>query len=364
MFFSSHNWDNGREMNSIIPVSSALSFEKVQSSLQAADDLYLTPLFGSTLMATLEALYTASVTVPESPVTVPEGSPEGTEHTASSPSLLLRLLQAAEANLAFYTNFDALQLRITDQGFQRQQTENFGSPYKYQEDRLRQTFKNRGFNAIDRILDVLDAQFTELEGYADMPARCTTRTDIVQRTAEVNAAHFINNSRLVFLRLVPIMTAISHNELRPLIGWQLYNAMQQALEAGTASVPVGFPDGNASPSTAPDGPHPARTFDELRCQCIPFVVKKAVAQLIRETGSLTDRGLYFIATAAASSENITATPATRREAHDAAATAETQARAAADTLMAFIEWKWPEYFPGRPSDVFKRDNDNKKTFWA
>lgn len=332
MFFSTNKWDNGREINSIIPVSSALSFDKVYSSLAAADELYLTPVFGAGLMASFRSLYNQG-------------------NRSQQEEMLLHLLQAAEANLAFYADFDALQLRITDQGFQRQQTENFGSPYKYQEDRLRQTFKNRGFNAIDRILDVLDEHFTELQGYADMPARCTTRTDIVQRTAEVNAAHFINNSRLVFLRLVPIMTAISHNELRPLIGWQLYTAMQQALEAGTAKEQVGSGD-------------PARTFDELRHKCIPFVVKKAVAQLIRETGSLTDRGLYFIATAAASSENQTATPATRREAHDAAAMADTEARAAADTLMAFIEWKWPEYFPGRPSDVFKRDNDNKKTFWA
>ena len=111
MFFSSNTWNNGQEMNAIIPVSSALSFDKVQSSLQAADDLYLTPLFGPTLMDTLEAIYTAAATVPG-------GS------AAGDVPLLLRLLQAAEANLAFYTNFDALQLRITDQGFQRQQTDN------------------------------------------------------------------------------------------------------------------------------------------------------------------------------------------------------------------------------------------------
>ena len=332
MFFSSNNWNNGKEMNSIIPVSSALSFDKVQSSLQAADDLYLTPVLGAALMAGIEGIYAKE-----------DKSPE--EMT------LLRLVQAAEANLAFYTNFDALQLRITDQGFQRQQTESFGSPFKYQEDRLRQTFRNRGFNAIDRILEMLDSAFTTLPGYNDMPVRVTTRTDIVQRTSEVNSAHFINNSRLVFLRLVPVMTAISNNELRPLIGWQLYNAMKQALEEGRADECVGSGD-------------PARTFGELRLQCIPFVVKKAVAQLIRETGSLTDRGLYFIATAAGNTENHTETPATRREAHDAAATAEAEASAAADTLMAFIEWKWPEYYPGRPSDIFKRDNNNKKTFWA
>lgn len=349
MFFSSHNWNNGQEMNAVIPVSSALSFEKVYSSLQAADELYLIPVFGSALMATFRSIYDK-------------------EDKSGDEKQLLQVLQAAEANLAYYTNFDALQLRITDQGFQRQQTENFGSPYKYQEDRLRQTFKNRGFNAIDRILDLLDAKFSELEGYADMPARVTTRTDIVQRTAEVHAVHFINNSRLVFMRLVPIMTAVCHNELRPLLGWQLYTALQQALEAGTATAAVpSAPSSPTSPAAVPVASaagSPSRTFDELRRQCIPFVVKKSVAQLIRETGSLTDRGLYFIGQAAGSGDNQTATPATRREAHDAAATAETEAAAFANTLNAYIEWRWPEYFGGHASDTFRRNNDNKRTFWA
>lgn len=338
MFFSSYKWENGKEMDAIIPVSSALSFEKVRSSLEAADELYLQPVFGTTLMGTFETLYAGNM-------------PEGV--ASKDAEALVRLLQRAEANLAFYTNFDALQLRITDQGFQRQQTENFGSPYKYQEDRLRQTFKNRGFNAIDLLLELLDAQFSALEGYADMPVRCTTATDIVQRTSEVNAIHFINNSRLVFLRLVPIMTAVTHNDLRPLLGWQLFNKMTQALQEGKASEPENVP-----------GESVTRTFDELRRHCIPFVVKQAVAQLLRETGTITDRGLYFMGQSAASSDNQTATPATRREAHDAAATAAAEAQRNANTLLAFIRWKWPEYYGGRQSEIFKRDNDDKKTFWA
>lgn len=332
MFFSSYNWNNGREMNAVIPVSSALSFDKIYSSLEAADEIYLTPVFGAQLMTSFRAIYNKA-------------------DKDDDEKQLLQVLQAAEANLAFYTNFDALQLRITDQGFQRQQTENFGSPYKYQEDRLRQTFKNRGFNAIDRILDMLDNKYTDLKGYEDMPVRVTTRTDIVQRTAEVNRVHFINGSRLVFLRLVPVMVSICQNDLRPLLGWRLYTAMVQAMEEGKASERIGNGD-------------PARTYEELRQQCIPFIVKKAVAQLLRETGSLTDRGLYFIGRAAAAGDNTTATPATRQDAHDAAAAAEEEARKYASNLTAFIEWKWPEYFAGHTSDVFKRNNDNKKTFWA
>ena len=344
MYFSKDKWNNGREMDSIIPVSSALSFEKVVSSLRAADELYLAPVFGSRLLDEVESLYAVGVPSPTFPYPI---------------DALIRLFQTAEANLAFYANFDALQLRITDQGFQRQRTENFGSPYKYQEDRLRQTFKNRGFNAIDRLLDFLDAKFRDFPGYAEMPALVSTRTDIVQRTSEVDRVHFINGSRLVFLRLVPIMRAAVQNELRPLLGWQLYTRMQQSLEAGTstAEVPVGETDGYLRVDSS-------RTYEELRQQCIPFVVKKAVAQLFRETGSLTDRGLYYGYTQAGMTNNEGSVPATHGEAHASASTAEAEAVRNAETLTAFVEWKWPEYFSGHQSGIFKRDNTDKKTFWA
>lgn len=49
MFFRQENWD-ASEISKIIPASSALSFEKVESSLQTADDLFLTPLLGEDVM--------------------------------------------------------------------------------------------------------------------------------------------------------------------------------------------------------------------------------------------------------------------------------------------------------------------------
>ena len=75
MFFSSYKWENGREMDAIIPVSSAFSFEKVHSSLLAADELYLQPVFGTTLMATFEAIYTG--TTPAVGGSAPVGFPDG-----------------------------------------------------------------------------------------------------------------------------------------------------------------------------------------------------------------------------------------------------------------------------------------------
>ncbi|MBO4906228.1 MAG: hypothetical protein J5486_04215 [Bacteroidaceae bacterium] len=330
MFFSKENFDS--QFSGILPVSRALSFEKVQSSLLAADQLYLMPVLGSQLMATIEGYLAAELSA-------------GHELAAGQRSLL-RLARTAEAYLGLFCDFDALQLRITDQGFQRQQTENYGSPYKYQEDRLRHTFQTRGLNAIDQLLDLIEA--TQPEGYDSMPSCVTTRTDIVQRTREVNAVHFINNSRLVFLRLVPCLMAVERTALQPLIGWRLFTALKQALERDAEGV-----DGSR--------------WEQLRRACIPFVVKRAVADLIRQTGTLTDRGLYFeavTAQAGLTAENDTSTPATRREAHDMASIADADAVREADILTSYISTEWSEYFQGRQSDTFKRDNDNRKTFWA
>ena len=72
--------------------------------------------------------------------------------------------------MAFFYNFDALQLRITDQGFQRQGSEDWQQAFKYQEDRLRDGFRTKGFNAIDEMLDFLDENVSTFTQYEESTA--------------------------------------------------------------------------------------------------------------------------------------------------------------------------------------------------
>ena len=57
MFFSKNLWKTTDNVNKIIPVSAALSFEKLESALISADEIYLKPLLGSELVAQAEAIY-------------------------------------------------------------------------------------------------------------------------------------------------------------------------------------------------------------------------------------------------------------------------------------------------------------------
>lgn len=326
MFFKEENWDSD-ELNKVIPVSSALSFDKIESSLQTADDLFLTPLLGSSLMERAHAIMDLN------PV-------------EAKREMLLTLLRRAEVNLALWYNFDELQLRFTDQGWQRQTTENFSGPYKYQEDRLRNGFKNKGMNAIDQALDYLERYISDFPEYQEAPSYVSLSRHFVRSTKEVNDVWFINGSRLVFLRLLPVMKEVETVSLPSALGQHLYDYVMEVF-------------GSSEPATAIGD----TTIEELRLRCVRFIVAKSVAQLVRQTGSLTDRGLYFENVEKAGDSGDTLTASGQQRAATLAVQAEASAMQYLTQLQNFVALHVGEMFGGRESDVFKRDNEHKSSVW-
>lgn len=73
--------------------------------------------------------------------------------------------------------------------------------YKYQEDNLRTSLRNKGFNALDELLEFLYAHIAEYPEFATSQAYQDRKSAIVRSTADVNDVCFINGSRIIFLRL-------------------------------------------------------------------------------------------------------------------------------------------------------------------
>ena len=323
MVFSKEKWNDAAELNQFIPVSAALYFESVQSSLEDAWRVFVLPLLGEALAEEIEAYY-----VDEDPT-----------------ALQLKVLnecQRAVANLAFWYNFDELNIRISDQGMQRQESDgSFKQTYKYQEDQLKTSFKNKGFNALDRVIDLLDKHQKDFPLYEQSPAYASRKSSIVRSTAEVDANYFINNSHLIFLRLKPIFKSVEDTVLQPVLGDALYQALTKALKEGTAEL------GDT-------------TAEEFRQRCVSFVVLKSIAKLVRQTGSLTDRGLYF-ASIHEGDGNLSVRPSDRETALSLAGELEREADARLNQLMKFIQFYLPDFYKGRQSDVLNRDNNHKRT---
>lgn len=107
------------------------------------------------------------------------------------------------------------------------------------------------------------------------------------------------------------------------------------------------------------------TTEELRLQCCQYVTMRAVSMLMKATGSITDRGLYFesVLGGREDSGNESSQPVSKdtlaMELDQVDATAERYG----EMLASFVQLHLPDYCKVRPSDVLKRDNTDKPTVW-
>ena len=325
MIFSNKKWDDADEIKRFIPVSTALNYGRVESSLNDAFNLFYRPLFGDDLTAKVIDIYNK-------------------ETPTRAEKEILEESQRAVANLAFWYNFTELSIRITDQSFQRQESDSFKQTYKYQEDQLRNSFKKKGFNALDRVISLFNTPAETYPEFKESPAYSQRNKCIVASTAEVNSIYFINFSHIIFLRLKPYFKIVEETVLQKLIGHKLYEALQSCLEKGDENIGL-------------------TTVNELRTRCASVVVFYAIGKLIRATGSLTDRGLYFDQVVAGKNGNQVIAPADVNTIIQQAIQLEQTGDYYADSLMLFIQERLPDYYQGKTSDLFHRDNTNKRSVW-
>lgn len=329
MIFSKEKWAEGDEIRAFVKINTAVSFAMMETPLNNAFRLFIKPLLGAVMAVKLVDIY---------------NNPQPNDKEAE----LLRIAQRANANLALWYEFDAISVRITDAGFQRQESEN-GSlkpAYKYQEDNLRQNYKNKGFNALDELLDFLYLHIADFPDFGESDAYKVRKSAIVRSTADVNNVVFINNSRIVFLRLQTHLNFVESMLLVPAIGEELYNYLLDGLLN--------------DPAEEAEKKH----IEMLRQACANYIVVMSARRMMMETGSLTDRGLYFSTIEVGDKGNEKKQPLGT----DRIAIQIQNLKADADMYMGAIQRIINAYFPqfnvGNPQRVFDRDNEHKKTFWA
>lgn len=324
MIFSKEKWDVNGELRQVIKVSKALSFDKMESSLCAAWNQFIVPVLGEAMTAKLIEIY----------------------ETPSQDKLdlhLLELCQRANGNLALWYNYDELSLSITDAGFQRQESETMKPLYKYQETSLRNGFKNKGFNALDEVLLFLERNIEFYPEYKNSYA--LYRNNIVRSTEEVNQTYFINNSRLVFLRLQTHLRLIEQAILLPALGVKLYDYLVKSM---------------AEPNLSEDE---KVRVEALRIKAGKVIIMHSVKRLLQETGSVTDRGLYFTSISGGGGDE-TVQPVELERINIQVRQADADAQSFLTSLMRYVKTAFSDLYVGDIHKVYDRDNDNKKTFWA
>ena len=351
MIYSKENFSGGA-LKKVVSTSAALSWAKMEAPLTNAENDFLIPAIGKDMDSYLQKLAETK-----------------TEDLSEFEKQLLHYAMSAVGNLAFYANFDELSVRITDQGFQRQTSQDgtFQQAYKYQEDNLRRSFKNKGLNAIDSLIEffiyAIDSDNPDVHSigleYAKTTQYQQIEKSIVRNVREVQSVYDIHYSAILFMALHEKMATIEELSLMPMLGPALYNALKLWLEENIA------PPAERHYTVAGEEKDD-EFFEELRLRCGKVMIMKAVISLLRTTGTITDRGVFFKADASSSSFAESSQLAADSRLQLMLNDAQKALDGYISSLTTFINLNMinEDNKVGNPLHALDRDNDDKAAFFA
>ncbi len=321
MIFSAEKWNDGDEIRDYISVSTALNFSTVMAPLKNAFDLFLLPLLGEETTNELTNIYKDS-------------SPE------EKKKRFLSLAQRANSFLAFWYDYDEMNVSIGSSGVKRQDSEKAKTPYKYQEKNLRDGWKTKGFNALDDMLSFLEENIKDFSSYEKSTSYTCSKTDIIRNTRDVNEIYFINNSRLVFLRLKSHFKVVEDTMIAPRFN-NIFLELKEELKKES----------------------PAEKFVKLQLALKPVIVFYAVQRLLLETGNLSDKGLFFSSVRGGEDSAESFRPVSDERVTAQARQAEKDASAYWKLVEKVLQTEFSmEILSGNKTHY--RDNTNKKSFWT
>ena len=336
MLFSKDKNPKMEEVKQYISVSSSANFDTLQPHLLNAERDYLVPVIGQEMYNGLQAYYNGELS----------GAGSSTDSAIlATLDGLLHLVQAAVLNIAYYIGFDVMNAYITDSGFKRSESDTVKGLFKYQEDRLKRYFRDNGFNGIDAVLAYMETNIARLPVFADCPIRTALREEFIPSTTVYNGIVNINNSRLTFLRLKPLLVLVEHTDIIPLLGAETYAYVKTEMAKESPAVAV------------------SALVEQIR---VPLAYLSS-ALLMEESGAdLTDNGLYFASTVALGNSDVQVKPSPADRIAILVMRNRNIGNTFLDSLRSYLTVHAAD-FPGTTvstGKVYLRDNTNKKVFWA
>lgn len=333
MLISKVKNENFEEVKSFIPVSVNSDFDSLQPFIEMAEAELIEPMLGFALYANLLAYYANSEVT---------GEWIGTNHLKWK-ELLIKV-QRALINLAYWLGYDLLNISMDASGFHREENESRKGLYRYQEDNVKASFRNSGFNGLDKVLTYLDeniAVFADFKSSANYTIR---KASFVPDTTSFNKIYFIDSSRLVFLKFQRFIDQAEDFEIQSILGTALYTRVKAEMIKDT-------PDADVL---------------SLCTHVQKVVVYLAVSNGLTELGvNITDRSIFLESQVATTDNSQVKQPVPDLvlcQMIKAAKVAAEKYTSLMKSFLAAYPLKYPEY-SGQTGSVYTRNNLDKKTFW-
>lgn len=341
-FFSRDKNIDAEEFKKYLPANVQFGFDSINPALVNVEEIYIKKLLSKPLFEKLAAFYADSISESS---TSGSGSVSGSGSgvvSSEKMSTLLELVQSCALKLAYWKEYPTLAVMITDSGA-KAAVEKDSRLFKYEYYDIMKKLKNDGFDQMDIVINYLLENISDFEDFKGSVCYPNFAKSFVPTTELFDSIYNINGSRLVFLKLRQYISYVEDIELDLKIGTDFKNEIF------------------------------AHITDEKNKQIIDwiqkFVVYLAVANGISELGKdFTDRGVIF--------ESLEDGMMKKQVmGKDLLKTME-QSRYIADQYISkclqFMKKNLTDYplfaeYIGESQDIteqFKRDNNNKKSFFV
>ena len=145
------------------------------------------------------------------------------------------LLSLALANLTMVEAIDALQVQISGTGIQIYSDANVKTAFPWQIDALKLMHCRKGYGALDKVLDFLDAHGADFPTWGGSPAAARAREYFLSSADQFTEHYNISHSRQTYLALLPIIRKMERFALVPVLGQAYFDELKQQQAAGTLS---------------------------------------------------------------------------------------------------------------------------------
>jgi hypothetical protein len=194
--------------------------ENLEPDLRVAERRHLRPVLGAALYNELSALSNDDVQA-------------ALDDSTSATGGLLRLVHEALANLGLLEYLPLNQLQINDGAVY---VVSGGSrPFQWQIDQLKASLRGKGYNALESVLEYLEAHLADFPAWATSPAAVQAREQLIASAAEFTRHYDIASSRLTYQALLATLRKVERFELEPVLSFEYLTELKAQLVAGAVS---------------------------------------------------------------------------------------------------------------------------------
>jgi hypothetical protein len=330
------------EIKQYISVNASIAYKSISPYIESAERDFIKPLLGSDQYQELLSYY-------DDPSSWDPG--EGSA-SAGNLALLLKMVQRPLINIAYWRGFPMLSVNLGDSGAFRTEREGQKPLFQYQEENLKNSFKQDGFNSLDNLLEFLEEKINDFPKFKDSDNYTVFKSKFIRTAPEFNLIYNIGSSRLVFLRLQPFIDQVNDFEIIPALGRSFFDEIKAIMVSGADLL-------------------------DLQKQLIDLIKKvqafMSVSRGITELGiNITDKGLFFDTTQSTGTNIRNQSVIPDNHLDMLRRNADNTGKAYMQYLLDFLHTnildfptyaEFSGYNQGENLNPLHRDNRNKKTAW-